>query len=1513
MRYNRWLVIIISIFLLLNIGFLVAIKYVKIGDLLTNYVANLLASEMNCDFHIGYYSLNDKQFFATDIEIYHREKLYRIYIEKIHIEFNILQLIYIKKRPIQFITGVRVYNPAVDIMVLTSKGEEPLPDEKEKGNKKDKKKDKGEIDFNIDLSSIKYPNTYQYFSNIDVYDGQVNLIIDLPSFAYEKHIKNINISVENKDLITTANISVKDTLEAMMEIDIMKPIVFDPILHMSLWDCYVRDMDIPGIGVLNSQLELDLTNEKGINLKVNVKDSEFAFTLPALEGMITQMPALNIEGSEKNLSLQTSPIVIKNGQKFALDTATATLAGSIVNPLVAKTTDFLANVKVENISIPTELIDPSSRASVNLLGQGNYEKIAAKVRVESPRILATIPLSDTLNIVEDAQDVEVVITSENVLSEVCDISIGINEVFNSRIKATGQFHPYDLNGELTLAVDDFLFIIPTTRSTTPQSERVQGQRGRTATDRTNRTEGTQRGVRRGAREREQEQGEMATLTPAERIVDFVRFSLTSHFDFQLYKNNELTLNSSEVRFNNISGHYNKLNLSGSEIAIDSKAHIDMKRPFVSKDKHNPFQADGVSHITYKLYNDCVQGELNINLKEYDFQFNALVSSLNLKQVNSAWPTYTVTSDVKAVYNSKEIDLKVTSTSGDYLIKDYFIIADAGFYYSKSADSLAVNLEMRNSFINYTPIFAKLLVNGNKNSIHTEEFNINDAIGGDLLVEIPEAISIFLDDMWVEHYFGDILPGAVRRDLTATAPANKFSLPQMNLRLYGDEIDISRFSQYFLNYSDAILLHGDMSFAVSYNNISSASTPLHANLSASGLSFEPLRPFSVQLSCKGDIDNIIIDNAEVLIDSLSVLSATGAVTEMGQKILLDAFFNADVGNIQDGYDLTGAVSGSVAFLKDKEDITANIKVDTETINFQKKPLFRATLDITQYTDRLQILIAEFLVGPEFATPSTKKQKKGAPPPAPIPVAPLMVVDISGAWNYNFFTDTLYPITDSMRVYVSGDPLKVAQNFTEFIIDGKSEFLLGCSVIIDDEGFQFEKGSLELKNAEARVLTQSEVVRNINMLAEITQNNFLLKDLRLSLGKGSLFIKNQISGNNNDIVIGDMNFGNFLINTDRTGLQVYAPGYMPTGTTANLVIRGRNSTMASIIGPIDEMHIAVEVELYNSNIIFPESTDNLLKMFDFVRSEIRSSGEANKQEIPELPFTLDLMARLSRNNRYVTYPMNLRLDENIYAHVLFDGKAFIINEASIRAESGTLELFGTFMDMDHAEVMLSRFDDVPNIDAMFYKKVLDGSTITLKIFTERVIGASIMERLKFSLEDDAGNTSIGDILAKLRYGTTLDKSEELDGTSVPKDLAINLLGVSVASAFLNQYLAPLENRFRRFLRLDNMSINTGLVQNMVNEKVWEDFSLTETNIFNTNFLLNDLQIQMGRYVNRDFFLEYELNFQEGTELVNKPGIFLYHTLGLRYDLPYQFKIRYSYEFKPLDEKNAHEVFLMRTVKF
>jgi len=1484
MRFNRWLIIIISIILFINIAFVILWKYLQIDKQLVAYVQQIVEKSLGCDFNIGYFSLSDRQFFASDVELYDKDKLYRIYAEKIYIEYNLWYLLFLKNSPIELISAVRVYNPVVDVMVLgSSEPKEPRPPSD------------GVVDFLVDLTAIKYPDTYIFFSKIHIYDGKFNLLLDLPSFNYEKHIENIEIYIQNQDYSTNALVSIKDSLNATLDIEIEKQIGLSPTLKMNLSECSVDNMRIPGIGDINSHLQMELNYDEELELQIVLADTNMKFTLEAMKDMVAQVDTVLIVGSESYLTLLTYPITIENGEKYLLQTSSTTLTCSIGNPLDALKTEFMAQIRIEGLSIPASIVNPVNKVEVNVRGEGNYSQISTRARINSDVVQLSLPVSDDLTITEEAQGIQIDITSENVLKDTFDFRVNIDKALGTEIALNGKFDPYRQNGTLSLYANDLSYVLPTAKpAPTPTIEPIR-DRETTATA----------GQRRGQRaNRGTPRPEIVEVAPP-KADNYIRLSLQTNLDFELGKKNIFILNPSDMQMKNIDMHYDKYILSGRHITLKTNMQFDMSKPIIQKNRQNPFQINAMAELTYDLYDEALQGELIVDLSKFQTSWHTKINHLNLTQISPTLPTYTINSELSANYNSQEIALALSATAGNLLIKDYFLVADTNIHYQKVADTLLLSLNIVDSFVNYTPLSSQIEATGSKANIRSEIFHINDEIFGDIYLEIPEIISMYLDDSWIEYMFTS---SKNRPSLPSIA-----TLPPMDIRLQADDLSINQLSQYVLSYTDARALSGTLSFDVGYDNVSKTIDPLFARITMADLLFDPIKPFTVDLQCKGDINRIDIDKISVAMDSLEIVTAGAIVDNLGQSVQATARFSADLKTIQDEFDVAGVVAGSISFAKVKDDMTAHITINTETISFQDKPLLRANIDVSQDTDKLQINQAEIFVGREFIQDQPKKQKKNTPPPPPRAVPPLIYMLVTGGLDYNLFTDTLYPITDSLHIAATGDPIAIVKEYTNLVSDGYSAFNMYGSLIFTEEGLQILKGRGELNNGTASIITQNEPLRNIRIIASITDNILNLEELQLSLGRGSLFIKNQITQTSDDIVISSINLGKFQIYTDRTGLQVYAPGFMPVGNTANLIIRGRQTPQAFIIGPLDEMHISAEVELYNANIIFPERTDNLLKMFDFVRSEIRSTEDNTTPEPLDLPFSLDLMARLSRNNRYVTYPMNLRLSEDCYAHVTFDGKEFVIQEMSIRAEEGSLELFGTFLDLDIAEVMLSRFEDVPNLNTSFYRKVADGSTITLSIYTDRVGGAKIMDRLKFELvSDNAEDTSIFDILAKLRYGRKFESSDEV-GADLVKDEAIQILGVGVASAFLNQYLAPIENRVRRILRLDNMSINPGFVQNMVNQKVWENFALNESSIFSTNMLLNNMQVQMGRYINRNIFLEYELNFQEGTELAQNTDILLYHTVGIRYDLPWQLKVRYSYEFKPKLEENAHEIFLMRSFKF
>jgi len=1498
MRFNRWLIIIISIIIFISIALFVLIKYVKIDRVIIEYVRKTLEKSMDCDFSMGYYSMGDRQFFATDIELYDKEKLYRIYIEKIQIEYNLLYLLFIKNQPTQLVSSIRIYNPVVDLMILS---DEDTPEPPSTA--------KNDVDFLVDLTSLYYPDTYIYFSKIDVYNGSFNMIIDLKQFKFEKHIKNIDISIENKDYHTTALVSVNDGENATLNIEISKPIGLPPSLDMNLTSATITDMSIPDVGYIYSNAYMQMHYENELELLIMLTDTSMTFTQEDMSGMIAKVDTLMITGSESFLTLLTFPITIKNGEKYSLQTLQTTLTASVSNPLDAKKTEFMSQVRVEDITIPSDLINSDNKLDIQIMSEGNYQAISARARVNADLLQLSLPVSDSLTIKEDLRGVSINITNENVLQEHFDIRADINQVLGTKINLNGKFDPYHKTGNIALFTDDLTYAFRTIqkRSVSPTTSQIESPRQ-------SREGSPSDGQRRGQRGSRNTPRNETPEPTSQTIENFIKASLVTNIDFEI-KDSIFYLKPSDLQIKNIDVRYLNYALNGNYIILKTNMQFDMSKPIIQTNRKNPLQIEALVEISYDLYDEALQGAVVVDLAKWDTSFQTNLNRLNLTTINPTLPPYLINSDISGKYNNYEIDLSLSTTAGNLLIKDYYFVADLGINYHKIDDILDLKLNLKDSFINYTPLTAQIEASGSKSSVRSQTFHLNERIFGDVYLEIPKYITMLLDETWLSRdTIHGVRPDTINAVRTDTLK-NTLNLPTMDIHLWGNDLSISQLAQYAMNYTDASMLSGILSFALDYDNLNNPADPLSAHFTAYDILFDPIEPFTIDFQCNGDIDRINIDKMSVVMDSLQILSATALVNDLGKSINAQADFYADLKNIQKAYDVSGTISGSAVFRQNNDDATAHLKLDTQTIYYQGKPLLRTSLDITQLTDKLQVNNAEIFIGREFVTDTPKRQKKNAPPPTPRAVPPLMYANIFGALNYNLITDTLYPITDSLHISANGDPIAAIQNFTPFITGGSSNFFMNGSVILAEDGLQFIKGELEINNAHASILTQTETVRNINIVAEIVDNVLNIYDFRFSLGKGTLYILNTITNTNEDILISNVNFGKFFIYTDRTGLQIHAPGFMPAGNTAYLIVRGRRSQQASISGPLDDMHISAEVELYNANIIFPEKTDNILKMFDFVRSEIRSSSQTTAPELLDLPFTLDLMALLSRNNRYVTYPMDLRLKEDCYAHVTFDGNQFIIQEVSITAEEGNLELFGTFLDLDTAELMLSRFEDVPNLNASFYRKIADGSTITLNIFTDRVGGAKIMDRLKFELKSDNAddNNSIFAILAKLRYGKTFDELDETGTGNLVKEETIQILGVSVASAFLNQYLAPIENRVRRVLRLDNMNINPGFVQNMVNQKVWEDFALNESSIFNTNLLLNNMQIQMGRYVNRNVYLEYELNFQEGSGLTNNTNILLYHTLGLRYDLPYQLKVRYSYELKPKFEQNAHEIFLMRSFKF
>jgi hypothetical protein len=1193
------------------------------------------------------------------------------------------------------------------------------------------------------------------------------------------------------------------------------------------------------------------------------------------------LDSLVIAGNQDKLNLETSQLRILNGEQFLLDNFYFEMFGSFVNLLDMKKMDFLLNLKAENIHIPSEFVDPNNYATVNVLVQGNLNEIALNTRITSDILQVSLPMSDTLAINEEIRGLEVSIRTDNVLSKPLDISLTIDKVLDTRFRAIGRVDIHDMSGTFGLYADDLRFVMPQNKVAVaavpipePPVDRPRGQR---------------RGEGGGEGSGESRRRPPVEIAPSviEQKPDFVKFTLVSEIEFRLSKDNVLYAITENV-IKNIEAHFDGNNLVGEHITINTTSNVDLD---------DPMPLDTQVEVKFGFYNNSISGVVAVDLVDFDAKLNIIVNRFSIDNVNPTFPNLSINSNIAVHHNADEIKAIMNVVAGDVLIRDYYLIGDILFAYEKTEDIIDFQVKIYDSYVNYTPFFATITAGGDKTFIKSDVFTINDLMFGDFYVEIPPEIGMLLSD-----------PFAM--EANPESRGQEMGIPNLKFSLIGDNIDIETISYYFMNHSMARFMTGSVDLSVRFDNIDNPTNPIFADVKVNDFHFQPLHPVSLHINASGDLDNIQIGRIVASVDTLNILNAHASILDFGQSIKMHALFSADIFDIQEMDEFGGVVNATIDFEQKGKSSTANIKIVAESIYFNEQPVASLHFDATQFDDRLVINHGEVLLGPQYRIPSPPRRRSRNTPPQPFTrIPPLMGINVSGLLNYNFITDTIFPITDSVYVSISGDPVKLAQSFTDMIEHGHCSFYFDTYIIIDEDGLQVPKGRLEIVNTHVRIADQLFPLDRVDVLATIEDNNFTFQSFRARFGRGNIHLRNQIVGNDDDMMIGNLNLGKFFIRTNNDGIQVHAPGFMTKGTTASVIIRGQNNEReATIIGPIDDMTIVAEVEVFNSNIIFPENADNLVRMLIFNQSDLRAAfATEDAAPMPELPLKLDLMIALSRNNRYVTSPMNLLFEENGRAHIRYNGKDFIVVEAAVGVESGTIDLLGTLLTVDFAEVLLSHFEEVPNINAHFFKKVADGTTISLNIFTDASLGAELMDRLKFELSSDNPDDTILDIFSKLRYGKSMAHA---DGNMGSEEL-FNLVGTVGGAVLLDPFLAPIERRFRRILKLDNITISPGLIQNMLNNQIWNDFGSGDD--LNSNLFLNNLSINMGRYVHRDFFVEYGLLFQENNEIDTKSDMFLYHSLGLRYDLPFRFQVRYSYEINPRNELNAHEIFLMRSFRF
>jgi len=743
---------------------------------------------------------------------------------------------------------------------------------------------------------------------------------------------------------------------------------------------------------------------------------------------------------------------------------------------------------------------------------------------------------------------------------------------------------------------------------------------------------------------------------------------------------------------------------------------------------------------------------------------------------------------------------------------------------------------------------------------------------------------------------------VNDEIFAQGWLKKASGLKYGFSIEGAGLDLTHYLSYFPQGGKKLQYQGKVSFKTSYNlsNDDSVSGVIESdNITVN----EDMYPFSSLLMLKGNTNDIHIDSLAVWNPRSNILAGTGNLLENNELSLNLKMKNYQLANLTPADDYSGFVDAKVNVnltlnQKNAESLKPQIKMDVlgKQCNFAGIDIDSLRLDGTQYNDYLQVDSVRVYS-------SRMANVKG-----------------SGSIGYNLLSGKQIPSDRLMNLSASADVINLIEKLSGRFISGHGQGDVKLAVGIQEDGLSVKSGSISIPNGSFTVKSQTESVSKVQINAQIKDNALDLKQCRFYIGKGYIKIRNEIRNDDKDFYIAMLNLGQFFIKSSDDGILVTVPDYSQPNTTVNAILKGKSSDEASVSGPWDDMHIDGEVDLSNGYGMYPPNTSNLLQMINTVRESSTSSKVSDP-----LPFTMDVKIAFKDNMRYVTYPTDLLMTSDSYLRLVYDGSQFIVPDAMFIANQGSVDMFGTTFTLDNLELNISQY--AIKLKGSFYKKAYDGSLITLTVSQLDDPEKTFLQNLKFTLHsdnpDDQSNTQI---LAKLRYNRPLEDLSRSQQTSMLQDEAIQLIGVNISSSFIDPYLSPFESKMRKLLHVDFFNISPGFIENVVNEYVINNPSnpdIPGQNTLQTNqnniihigstILLNNLSINVGKYVFRSVFIDYTALLQETTDLSNHSKLAVYHNTSLRVSLPWYLKLAYTFQVRPYGEKNSHEIFIQRSFRF
>ncbi|MBW6515388.1 MAG: hypothetical protein K0B81_02070 [Candidatus Cloacimonetes bacterium] len=195
MKNKRWLFILLGILFLINISFLVIVRFVRYEAWIINKLTSMVEKELGATSSIGTLSLTDRQLHLSNISIEDPNEVFRVEVANIYVNYNLLKVLVSNIKISKAVESISIIEPVISVRIPTS--ETVLQAEEQQKA------------FSLPI----LPDISDYFRILTLFNGTLNIEYKDDFITYYDTFPRFDLQVENN---RTSNYNLKLYHEAAL-------------------------------------------------------------------------------------------------------------------------------------------------------------------------------------------------------------------------------------------------------------------------------------------------------------------------------------------------------------------------------------------------------------------------------------------------------------------------------------------------------------------------------------------------------------------------------------------------------------------------------------------------------------------------------------------------------------------------------------------------------------------------------------------------------------------------------------------------------------------------------------------------------------------------------------------------------------------------------------------------------------------------------------------------------------------------------------------------------------------------------------------------------------------------------------------------------------------------------------------------------------------------------------------------------------------------------------------------